>query len=224
MKSKSQVRRCTGISSGLVPTLQQKLQMQVISGSSRQNEPSRDRVAMAAAAMSLEITGNWKGVTNMKRYLKSLLALGAALLLAATVAVAANAQNAKPGQNGARKRVLRSMIRPGASLRGLDLSQEEKDQVKALLNSHKEAIKAAVTDGIKAKLVMNRALASGASDQDLKAAFDNATNAQWNALQLRSQMIAEIKPILTPDQQVRLQQRLQKVDARIQNLLKKKIG
>lgn len=179
---------------------------------------------MAAAAMSLEITGNWKGVTNMKRYLKSLLALGAALLLAATVAVAANAQNAKPGQNGAQKRVLRSMIRPGAALRGLDLSQQQKDQVKAILTSHKDAIKAAVTDGVKARLVMNRALASGASDQDLKAAFDNATNAQWNALQLRSQMIAEIKPILTPDQQARLQQRLQKVDARIQNLLKKKIG
>lgn len=157
----------------------------------------------------------------MKRYLKALLALGAAMLLVATVVSAANAQNAKPGQKAAQKRMLRSLIRPGAALRGLDLTQQQKDQVKAILTSNKDAIKAAVTDSVKARLLMNRALASGASDQDLKAAFDNATNAQWNALRLRSKMIAGIKPILTPDQLARLQQRLQKVDARIQNLLKK---
>jgi Spy/CpxP family protein refolding chaperone len=160
----------------------------------------------------------------MKRYLKALLALGAAMLLIATVVAVANAQDAKLGQKAAQKRVLRSLIRPGAALRGLDLTQQQKDQIKAILASNKDAIKAAVTDSVKARLLMNRALASGASDQDLKAAFDNAANAQWNELQLRSKMIAGIKPILTPDQLARLQQRLQKVNARIQNLLKKKVG
>ena len=160
----------------------------------------------------------------MKKYVKALQALGAAMLLVATIASAANAQDAKLGQKAAQKRVLRSLIRPGAALRGLDLTQQQKDQIKAILAGNKDAIKAAVTNSVKARLLMNRALASGASDQDLKAAFDNATNAQWYALQLRSKMIAGIKPILTPDQLARLQQRLQKVDARIQNLMRKKVG
>ena len=157
----------------------------------------------------------------MKKHLTGLLVLGAALLLIATVAAAANAQNAKLGQKAAQKQALRSMIRPGAALRGLDLTQQQKDQVKAIVAGQKDGIKATVTEGVKARLIMNRALASGASEQDLKTAFDNVTNAQWNALQLRSEMMAEIKPILTPDQLALLQKRLQKVDARIKNRIKK---
>jgi len=155
----------------------------------------------------------------MKRYPKTLLALGAVILLIVTVAAVANAQNAKLKRQVLGQGAQKAVFRAKAFLQGLNLTDQQKGQVKTILTNHKEEIRAATRENAKARLVLGQALARGASAQMLKAAFDKVSSAEWNAVTLRSKMVAEIEQVLTPDQQTLLQQKLQKVDARIQNLL-----
>ncbi len=157
----------------------------------------------------------------MKKSSKVLPIAAVAILLATTVMAAVDVQKANPRQLGIQKGTLRGMFRPGVALRGLNLSQQQKDQIKGIVANNKDDIKKAAKEYARARLLLRDALVSGASAQDLKAAFDGVTSAEWSAIQLRAKITSEIKPVLTPDQQARLQQRLQKVDARIQNRLKK---
>jgi Spy/CpxP family protein refolding chaperone len=160
-----------------------------------------------------------KGVRVMKRYPKTLLALGGVILLIVTVAAVANAQNAKLKRRILGQEAIKTVFRAKAFLGGLNLTDQQKAQVKTLLANHREEIWAAAREYAKARLALGQALAHGASDQTLKAAFDKVSSAEWNAVTLRSKMVAEVEQVLTPDQQTALQQKLSKADARIQKLL-----
>jgi protein CpxP len=155
----------------------------------------------------------------MKKYQRVLLAIGATVLLVVTMVAVANAQNAKRNLQGRRQQAANAMFRAKAFLQGLNLTQEQKDQVKTILTSHKEEIKAVVRDTAKARMALGSALSHGASEQVLKAAYDEVSRLGWNAVTLRSKIGAEMKQILTPEQLEFFLQRLQKVDSRIQNLL-----
>ncbi len=147
----------------------------------------------------------------MRKHSKWLWVTGAVVLLFAGWVVAANAQGAKRGQLRAGQGNLRSIFRPGALLRGLDLTDQQKEQVKTILTNHKEGIRTAIKEYSKARLALSRSLAAGASEADLKVIFDKAAGAEWNAVLLRSRITEEIKRILTPEQLSILQKRLGKL-------------
>jgi Spy/CpxP family protein refolding chaperone len=157
----------------------------------------------------------------MKRHRKAMVAMVAVVLLVVSVVAAANAQNARRNlqiqRQGAKQKV---MLRLRAFLGGLDLTQQQKDQVKTILAGHKSDIQAVARQNVQDRLALRNAIVGGATDDSaLKAAFDRVKDDEWNAVTLRTKMTAEIKQILTPDQQARLQQRIGKVDTRIQNRL-----
>jgi protein CpxP len=155
----------------------------------------------------------------MRKYPKTLLALGVVMLLIVAFAAVADAQNTKTKRQTLGPGAQRAVFRAKAFLKGLDLTDQQRDQVKTVLTNHSEEIRSAARESAKARLVLRQALAHGASDQTLKAAFDKVSSAEWNAVTLRSKMVAEMEQVLTPDQQTLLQQKLQKVDARIQKRL-----
>jgi Spy/CpxP family protein refolding chaperone len=146
----------------------------------------------------------------MKKHPRFLWIAGAAVLMIAGWVVAANAQNARRAQLRAGQGSLRPMFRLMAVLRGLDLTEQQRDQVKTILENHKEDIRTAVREYSKARLALGKALAAG--EADLKAVFDKVTQAEWSAIQLRSRIFEEIKGILTPEQLSILQRRLGKIE------------
>ncbi len=140
---------------------------------------------------------------NQKVFWVGLLAV---LLLAGTMAVA-NAQNLKRQQRGAGVFAFRGMF-----LAGLDLTDQQKEQIKTVLSNHASDLKTVVQDNIKARKDLRQALAQGADQASLKLAYDKVSAAGWNALLLRDNIGAEIKPILTVEQQAKLQKRLENVN------------
>jgi len=113
-------------------------------------------------------------------------------------------------------------------LAGLDLTDQQKEQIKTVLSNHKSDIKTVVQDNIKARKDLRQALAQGADQASLKAAYDQVSAAGWNALLLRNNIGAEIKPILTAEQQAKIQKRLENINKigqlMLANRLKRKLG
>lgn len=147
----------------------------------------------------------------MKKRSRVFWICGAAVLMIAGWVAVANAQNARRNDARGGQGSPRSMFRLGLVLRGLDLTEPQKEQVKTILTSHREDIRAAVKAYSQARLALGRALAAGAGEADLKALFDKAAGAEWDAIQLRGRIFEEIKAILTPEQLSILQKRLERL-------------
>jgi Spy/CpxP family protein refolding chaperone len=176
--------------------------------------PGRSKGSVADA-------GKRKGVDDMKRYCKTILTVGAALVLLATVAGVARAQNARRmarAQAGAA-----DILRPATWLRGLDLTAEQKDQIKTIIASHKDQIKTVRQANAEARKALRTARVEGADLGSLKTAYDRVSNAGWDALVLRNTIGSEIKGVLTPDQQAKLQKRLRFLETAGQRLRNRKI-
>jgi Spy/CpxP family protein refolding chaperone len=157
----------------------------------------------------------------MRKHVKVLGAMAAALLLVGALAAAAHAQNARLRPQGRRQAIQNAQIRPGPMLRGLNLTPEQKDQVKTILANHKPEIKEVVKENVQARKELRAALVNGSDQGALKAAYDNVAQAGWKGILLRSTIVAEVKPILTPDQLQRLQKRSQIREALAQRLMKR---
>jgi Spy/CpxP family protein refolding chaperone len=162
-----------------------------------------------------------KGDDNMKRYIKTILAVGAAMVLLATVAGVARAQNAR--RVGRAQAGAANILRPATWLRGLDLTAEQKDQIKTIVASHKDEIKAVRQANAEARNALRAARAEGADLGTLKAAYDKVSNAGWEALVSRNTIGAEIKGILTPDQLAKLEKRLKALGTAGQRLRNRRI-
>jgi protein CpxP len=142
----------------------------------------------------------------MRGYQKALAAISLAALLIVGVVAVANAQNLKRlGQNGAA--AFKGKFNARMFLRGLNLTDQQKEQVKNILSNHKPDIKAIAQESLQARKGLREALAVGADQGALKAAYDKVSSAGWNALLLRNQIGSEIKQILTPEQLQLLQKR-----------------
>jgi Spy/CpxP family protein refolding chaperone len=145
----------------------------------------------------------------MKRY--ALPAAVLALLLGVTAITAAYAQNNGRflQQRGAAS--LRGMLRPGAFLAGLNLTEQQREQVRNILAGHKEEIQALVRETREAQRAFREGLAAGKDPAALKPAYDRASEARWNMLLLRNRIAAEIRQILTPEQQEKLERRIRRI-------------
>jgi periplasmic protein CpxP/Spy len=145
----------------------------------------------------------------MRGYQKALIAGSLAVLLILGAVAVGNAQNVRRLQQGGQAAALRGMFRGGLLLRGLELTDQQKEQVKTILSNHKADIRNAAQETIKARRDLRAAMADGADQATLKAAYDKVSGAGWDALLMRNQIGSEIKQILTPEQQARLQKRMQ---------------
>jgi Spy/CpxP family protein refolding chaperone len=139
-------------------------------------------------------------------------------VLIGITAVVANAQNGRlirqrfaQGQN--------ALTRPQTWARGLNLTQDQKDQLKAILTNHQAEIKGVAKENAQARRELAAAMANGADQPTLKAAYEKVSNAGWDRVQLRSKISAEIKPILTPEQLQQLQNRKKLIENRAQRLI-----
>jgi Spy/CpxP family protein refolding chaperone len=156
----------------------------------------------------------------MKPYQKSLAAVGSALLLVVVAAAALNAQNARMWRrNPGRANQYGMMFRPRAFLAGLNLTQQQKDQVKTIFANHKPDIQNVSKERAAAQKTLGDDIFNGADQATLQADAGKVSSAEWDAVLLRSKIWAEIKPVLTSDQLTQLQQRRQKIDQRVQNFL-----
>jgi len=157
----------------------------------------------------------------MRRYWKTILAAGAAMLLLATVAGVARAQNVR---RVARARAgAADILRPAMWLRGLDLTAEQKDQIKTIIASRKDQIKTVRQANAEARRALRTARVEGADLGTLKTAYDRVSSAGWDALVLRNTIGSEIKGVLTPDQQAKLQKRLKFLETTGQRLRNRRI-
>jgi periplasmic protein CpxP/Spy len=148
----------------------------------------------------------------MKGYQKALAAISLAALLIVSAVAVANAQNPKRlGQGGAANPLMGKFNPRRTLLRGLNLTDPQKEQIKTIIANHKTDVKAAAQETIKARKDLREALAGSADPAALKTAYDKVSDAGWKALLLRNQIRSEIMQVLTPEQQALLQKRQQKV-------------
>lgn len=152
--------------------------------------------------------------TMMKR--KSLLAAGLALcLMAGSVTV-----SAAPGMKGGEKgRDCAGFCSFGARgfVKGLNLTDDQKSQIKQVLTNSRTRILEVRRDLVKARLDLSKGL------PDAAAAL---ANAQVAVAHLKTQLFEQIRPLLTAEQiskvdariqqrEQRLQQRLDRINSRI---------
>ncbi len=144
----------------------------------------------------------------MRKYTKTIWVAGIVAVLIGTMAVGVNAQN---GRLSRQRRALRqnALLRPQAWAAGLNLSQEQKEQLRSILAGHKEELKSIAVQTAQARKELAAALAQGADPQALKAAYDKVSSAGFERVLLRSKISAEVKSILTPEQVQRLEKRKQ---------------
>jgi Spy/CpxP family protein refolding chaperone len=104
---------------------------------------------------------------------------------------------------------------------GLELTQAQKEQVRAILAKYKTDIQALARDSVAARQELNRTIAAGASPDELQSAFGKAQGIELDVVKLRATIALEIRQILTADQLAKLQQRLQSAETRLQNRQKR---
>ena len=153
----------------------------------------------------------------MRRYQKARAAISLAVLLTVSAVAIANAQNPKQlGQGGA---AAKGIFNVRVFLRGLNLTDPQKEQVKNILANHQADIKTVVQETMQARRGLRAALAGSADQGALKTAYDSVSSAGWHALLLRNQILSEIKQILTPEQLEILQKRQQNLNKLGQEIL-----
>ncbi len=100
---------------------------------------------------------------------------------------AAEAQNLKRSQQARPAAGLR-----GTFLQGLDLTDQQKQQIRTILATHKADIQSVAQANLTARKDLREALAAGADTSTLKAAYDRLSAAKWDALVLRKSIGEEL--------------------------------
>ncbi len=144
----------------------------------------------------------------MKRR-KCVLAIGLIIILAAINLTAASAA-AQNRQRAARAPMRARLLALQGMMNGLNLTADQKDQIKAVLQGTKSQFQQTSQELLKARLD----LANG-----YDAAAGELATVLSQAVTLRKQVFEKIKPILTPDQLSKLQSRQQLRQQRLQRQL-----
>ncbi len=136
------------------------------------------------------------------------LGFAAALVLVAAVALAgvvwAQTSGLSPGQG--RGFHVRGLMALNYVARQLNLTAEQKQQIKDIVKSRKDDIKALVDQGFAAHKALRQAIATGNNDQ-IAAAVSQVSAVQLKAAQLRAQLRARIySDVLQPDQRTKADQ------------------
>lgn len=156
----------------------------------------------------------------MRKSTKVIWVAGIVAVLIGTMAVGVYAQN---GRLIRQRRALRqnALLRPQAWAAGLNLSQDQKEQLKSILAGHREELKNIAVQTAQARKEFAAALAQGADPQTLKAAYDKVSSAGFERVLLRSTISAQVKSILTPEQLQQLEKRKTIRENRVKKVIKK---
>jgi periplasmic protein CpxP/Spy len=105
----------------------------------------------------------------------------------------------------------------GRLLRGLDLTDQQKQQVKGIMQSHRDALLAGRVEVLQARKNLVSLTTGGAFDANaVRAAYSTLADAQGNMTVLRTQIFSQIMALLTPDQQNAVKNRIAKLTQRMQ--------
>jgi Spy/CpxP family protein refolding chaperone len=92
---------------------------------------------------------------------------------------------------------------------GLNLTDAQKTQIKALREQHQAAIKVKAQTAMEARKAMRAALVKPETDTaTLKALHDKVAATQFDMLLERRSLHQEILPLLTPDQRAQIEKRM----------------
>lgn len=145
----------------------------------------------------------------MRNHNKTFLLLAGCFLILIP-ALTAGAQNPNP------KPRLQNQMAQQRALFGLQpylgrlgLTQDQKDQIQAILAKYKSDIQSLTRVNVQAHQALNRIIAAGASRAELESAFAQAKSAEGDVVKLRATIALEIRQILTTDQLAKLRQILQ---------------
>lgn len=95
----------------------------------------------------------------------------------------------------------------GRGLKGLNLTEAQQTQVKAIHDKHQPALKAKMEAAGAARKALHDAMVNAASDTaTLKALHDKASAAQFDLMIEHRALRQEILPLLTDDQKAKFQQ------------------
>jgi Spy/CpxP family protein refolding chaperone len=112
-----------------------------------------------------------------------------------------------------------SMVR---LLRGLDLTAEQKKQAKEIMMSHRNNLIACRVAVLQARQILLTAVTSSKFDEKtVQTAYNALAEAQRNMTVLRAKILNEVVPILTPDQQAALKNKVSKMNQRTQRSIAK---
>ncbi len=144
--------------------------------------------------------------------LKITMISGVVLLLAFTLTASAIAQQRARVRQGLRAGIAQ-IIGAQQFIRGLQLTDTQKQDIKAILQSHKADILKAREAVLRARLALTNQAPNGPADFGA---------AQTQVMTLRQQILDEIKAKLTPDQlnmvQKRQQNQVERLEKALQNL------
>ncbi len=135
-----------------------------------------------------------------------LLGFAAALTLIVAVASAAVVWAQTNGTGVGRRGRLGFGRTLGYISRQLNLTDQQKEQIKSIVRSHKADIKAAVDQRFAARTALRQAVASG-DNARISAAVGQMSDAQLKAAQLRAQVRSAVfTTVLQPDQRAKAEQ------------------
>jgi Spy/CpxP family protein refolding chaperone len=156
----------------------------------------------------------------MIRFIKTLLVGSGILLLLAFTAGAQSGQNQMAGRgDGQGWHRGGMMFGHGLMLRGLNLTEDQKTQVKGVIESNKPQMKSIMRERMEASTALHQAIIDGAQKDVLEGLHQRIAKAEWDGILLRQRMWTAIKPILTAQQLDQLQQNMQDRKQRLEKFL-----
>ena len=135
---------------------------------------------------------------------RTFLVAGVALVLVLALAGIVGAQQGK------RARAMARGFGIGQFARGLNLTPDQRAQIKGIIDKNKSQIVQARIQILQARLDLLKGNPNAAGE---------LANAQVAAVNMRTSLLDQIKPLLTSDQLAQLQQRQQQREQRLQNRL-----
>jgi Spy/CpxP family protein refolding chaperone len=108
----------------------------------------------------------------------------------------------------------------GHLLKGLDLTAQQKQQMRGIMQAHRAALLAGRVAVLQARQNLVGVAAGGTFDADkVQAAYSALAAAQGSMTLLRAQIFSEMMPVLTPDQQTMVKGRIAKITSRMQSTI-----
>jgi Spy/CpxP family protein refolding chaperone len=108
----------------------------------------------------------------------------------------------------------------GHLLKGVDLTAQQKEQVKVIMQAHRGDLLAGRVAVLQARQNLVTVTTDGTFDPNaVQAAYSTLAAAQENMTALRAQIFTQVMPVLTPDQQTVVKDRIAKVNQRMQRTI-----
>jgi protein CpxP len=106
----------------------------------------------------------------------------------------------------------------GRMLRGLDITDQQKQQIKGIMQAHRADLLAGRVAVLQARKNLMALTTGGTFDANaVRAAYSTLADAQENMAVLQAQIFSQVMPLLTQDQQAGVKNRIAKITQRMQS-------